>query len=120
VLFVDDEQILREVVGTTLQRSGYRVVTASDGIEALARFAERSKEISVTVIDLLMPNLDGPITIKAMRKLNPDARLVAISGHEEAMRQAGATLSPMVPLLGKPFTSDELLSTIYEQIHREQ
>ncbi len=120
VLFVDDEQILREVVGTTLQRSGYRVVTASDGIEALARFAERSKEISVTVIDLLMPNLDGPITIRAMRKLNPDARVVAISGHEEAMRQAGNTITPAVPFLGKPFTSDELLVKIHEQIHREQ
>ena len=99
---------------------GYRVVTASDGIEALARFAERNKEISVTVIDLLMPNLDGPVTIKTMRKLNPEARLVAISGHEEAMRQAGNTLGPSVPLLGKPFTSEELLTTIYEQIHREQ
>lgn len=120
VLFVDDEQILREVVGTTLERSGYRVVTACDGIEALARFAEQSKDISVTVIDLLMPNLDGPVTIKAMRKLKPDARLVAISGHEEAMRQAGATLSPAIPLLGKPFTSEELLMTIHEQIHKEQ
>ena len=120
VLFVDDEQILREVVGTTLERSGYRVVTASDGIEALARFAERNKEISVTIIDLLMPNLDGPITIKTMRKLNPQARLVAISGHEEAMRQAGNTLGPSVPLLGKPFTSMELLTMIHEQIHREQ
>jgi two-component system, cell cycle sensor histidine kinase and response regulator CckA len=120
ILFVDDEQILREVVGTTLERSGYRVVTASDGIEALARFAEQGKEIGVTVIDLLMPNLDGPVTIKTMRKLNPDARVVAISGHEEAMRQAGATLTPPVTMLSKPFTSEELLMTIHEQLHREQ
>jgi hypothetical protein len=46
--------------------------------------------------------------------------VVAISGHEEAMKQAGVSLSPSVPLLGKPFTADELLTMIDEQIRGDK
>jgi len=117
VLVVDDEVIVREVVKSTLEAVGYRVLTAHDGIDALALFAERGKEITVVVVDLLMPNLDGPSTIKTLRKMNPAVCIIAISGHEDAAKHAAPHLPRSVPLLSKPFTAHALMASIHEMIH---
>ena len=117
VLVVDDEVIVREIVKSTLETGGYRVLTASDGIDALALFADRGNQINVVVVDLLMPNLDGPATIKTLSRMNPAVCIIAISGHEDAARHAASHLPPSVPLLRKPFTGTMLLSTIHAVIH---
>lgn len=118
VLFVDDELTMREVVASTLERGGYQVLTASDGIDGLATFARHMQEIRVAVVDLLMPNLDGPVMIRAIQKLKPGVGVIAISGHDEAMRTAAATLGSSVRLLGKPFTGDVLLRSVNAVLHR--
>ncbi len=117
VLVVDDEVIVREIVKSSLEAVGYHVLTANDGIDALALFAERGKEINVVVVDLLMPNLDGPATIRTLRKMNPAACIIAISGHEDAAKHATSHLPHSVPLLRKPFTAHRLMATIHEMIH---
>jgi nitrogen-specific signal transduction histidine kinase/FixJ family two-component response regulator len=117
VLVVDDEVIVREIVKSTLEMGGYRVLTASDGIDALALFADRGNQINVVVVDLLMPNLDGPATIKTLSRMNPAVCIIAISGHEDAARHAASHLPPSVPLLRKPFTGTMLLTTIHAVIH---
>ncbi len=116
VLVVDDEVIVREIVKSSLEAVGYQVLTANDGIDALALFADRSKEISVVVVDLLMPNLDGPATIKTLRKMNPAVCIIAISGHEDAAKHASSHLPHSVPLLRKPFTAHRLMATIHGMI----
>jgi hypothetical protein len=120
VLVVDDEVIVREIVRSSLEAVGYQVLTANDGIDALALFADRGKEINVVVVDLLMPNLDGPATIKTLRKMNPAVHVIAISGHEDAAKQATAHLPHSVPLLRKPFTAHRLLGAIHEMIHMQR
>jgi two-component system, cell cycle sensor histidine kinase and response regulator CckA len=117
VLVVDDEVIVREIVRSTLEAVGYRVLTANDGIDALALFADRGKEINVVVVDLLMPNLDGPSTIKTLRRMNPAVCIIAISGHEDAAKRAAPNLPHSVPLLSKPFTAHTLMATIHKMIH---
>jgi PAS domain S-box-containing protein len=120
VLVVDDEVIVREIVKSSLEAVGYQVLTANDGIDALALFADRGKEISVVVVDLLMPNLDGPATIKTLLKMNPAVCVIAISGHEDAVKQATAHLPRTVPLLRKPFTAHRLLAAIHEMVHTQR
>jgi two-component system, cell cycle sensor histidine kinase and response regulator CckA len=117
VLVVDDELIVREIVKSSLEAAGYHVLTANDGIDALALFAHRGKEINAVVVDLLMPNLDGPATIKTLRKMNPAVCIMAISGHEDAAKHATSHLPPSVPILRKPFTAQKLMATIHEMIH---
>ena len=71
ILVVDDEAPLLEVANRTLEENGYKVLTARDGTEALALYAENKKEINAVLMDMMMPYLDGPATIRALQKLDP-------------------------------------------------
>jgi PAS domain S-box-containing protein len=108
ILVIDDEMAIRDVTAATLQSYGYRVLTASDGSEGIARYAQ-TPEIAVVVTDMLMPVLDGPTTIRALRKLNPNVRVIGMSGYT---RQSMRGPSPDV-LLQKPFRAVDLLAAIH-------
>ena len=79
-MVVDDEAAIREITRSTLERFGYQVVLASDGAEALALYAQRRAEIAVVITDIMMPILDGVATIHALRRINPDVKVIAASG----------------------------------------
>src|SRR6185295_8044409 len=71
VLVIDDESAIREVARETLSAFGYRVMIASDGAEAMAVFAAHRSEVKVVLTDMMMPYMDGPATIRALRRLDP-------------------------------------------------
>ena len=71
---------LLEVAKKTLEDNGYRVLTARDGTEGLAVYAEHKKKIDAVVMDMVMPYLDGPATIRAIQRLNPEVKIIASSG----------------------------------------
>src|SRR5262249_28590528 len=75
ILVVDDENSIREIARETLSTFGYQVLTAGDGTEALALFAQRSGEVRCVITDMMMPFMDGPATIRALRKLAPDLKI---------------------------------------------
>ncbi len=108
ILVIDDEMAIRDVTAATLKSFGYRVLTASDGSEGIALYA-RNSDVAVVVTDMLMPVLDGPTTIRALRKLNPNVRVIGMSGYTR-QRMSGA--APDV-LLQKPFRAADLLSAIH-------
>ncbi len=68
ILVVDDEESIREITRGTLETFGYTVLTASDGTEALALYADKKNEIAVVLTDMVMPFMDGPATIRVLRK----------------------------------------------------
>ena len=112
VLVVDDEENIRRVSQATLRKYGYRVLIASDGTEALAIYTQ-NKDIDIVLTDMAMPYLDGPSTIRALRKINPKLKVIGASG------LANATIGPSNELnlqgyLQKPFTTEALLETIAE------
>ena len=80
VLIVDDETNIVQITAVTLEKFGYAALTASDGAEGLAIFAERKNEISAVVSDMSMPLMDGPAMIRALRKINPEINIIAMSG----------------------------------------
>jgi PAS domain S-box-containing protein len=80
VLVVDDEEPIRKVVDRMLTRHGYRVVTAADGAEGMAVFAQHRDEVRVVLTDLMMPNLDGVSLVRALRKVNSKVPVIAASG----------------------------------------
>jgi CheY-like chemotaxis protein len=111
ILIVDDEAAIREITGATLETFGYRVLTASDGTEALALYAERKGEIALVLTDMVMPFMDGPATIRALQRMNPDVKIIAASGLAQGVR-ANDTPIGVSMFLNKPFTAERLLKAL--------
>jgi PAS domain S-box-containing protein len=108
ILIVDDEENIRHITQATLEKFGYRTLTAADGAEALAIYAQNSAEIRLVLTDMAMPFMDGAATIRALRRLNPSLPIVAASGLPPAeINELNANR-----FLPKPYTAEKLLTTL--------
>ena len=112
ILVVDDEPAVRAVVQRTLESFGYRVVPAPGGVEALAIYSERSAEIALVITDMMMPHMDGPALISAIRERNPQARIISASGLGTDSQIQAAAERGAAHFLAKPFTARTLLDTV--------
>jgi signal transduction histidine kinase/CheY-like chemotaxis protein len=112
ILVIDDEAAIREIAQTTLERFGYRALTADNGATALGIFAPRKNEISVVITDMMMPVMDGPATIRALRKLNPHVQIIASSGLAESIDDAALDQLGVKTFLIKPYDARTLLNTV--------
>jgi len=110
ILVIDDERAFQEITKAIFTKFGYRVLTASDGTEAVALFAQHKDDIDLVLTDMVMPFLDGPATIKALRRLDPDIRIIAASGMSEHESQAEEMTG--TEFLLKPFTTEKLLNAV--------
>lgn len=112
ILVVDDEVSICEITKTTLESHNYRVLIASDSIEALALYAQQKDAISVVLIDLIMPGMNGSTTILTLQRMNPHVQIIAMSG----LIVSGATFQNknlgIQGFLPKPFTALALLNTL--------
>lgn len=109
ILVVDDEVAITEITKTTLETYNYRVLTASDGIEAIALYAEYKDEIAGVLMDIMMPTMDGTNIIPLLRRLNPNVYVVAMSGLNSTEVVAQVQKLGFQGFLSKPFTTKELL-----------
>lgn len=112
ILIVDDEEYIREVTSATLEKSGYRVVTAEDGTEGLAVFAEHRDEIRAVIADVSMPYMDGPSMLRAMKRMEPNVRPIVMSGLMNDSQRSEVEDLGIRNVLSKPFTADVLLETL--------
>ena len=112
ILVVDDEDSIREITRGTLETFGYSVLTASDGTEALALYADKKNEIAVVLTDMVMPFMDGPATIRALQRMNPNVRIIAASGLGAGQRGGEGALEGVAVFLNKPYTAEKLLKTL--------
>jgi PAS domain S-box-containing protein len=113
VLVVDDEADVRAVVQQIMEAFGYQALLAADGIEATTLYASRKEEIAVVVTDMMMPLMDGPATIKALMKLNPQVRIIAASGLSTSSNAAKAAKEGAKHFIPKPYTTATLLQTLH-------
>ncbi len=118
LLIVDDELSILEVTKTSLESSGYRVLTAQDGTEALAVYSQMKDEIKVVLTDMMMPYLDGAATIRALRKINPRVKVIAATGLEVGGKVNNISIQVDAFLL-KPYTGEKLLRTIRDVLEKE-
>ena len=112
ILVVDDEAAIREITRCTLEEAGYRVLTASDGTEAVVSFVQSRSDIKVVITDLSMPYMDGPATIRALRRVDPLLRIIVSTGVSDKSLNDGAIDSNVNAVLAKPYTADALLNTL--------
>ncbi|PMB21954.1 hybrid sensor histidine kinase/response regulator [Fischerella thermalis CCMEE 5205] len=112
ILVVDDEDSIRDITKTSLETHNYKAITASDGIEAIALYAEHRDEISVVLTDMLMPSMDGLTTIRTLKKINPNVKIIAVSGLASTEKVNAAADIGVKAFLSKPYTAKQLLQTI--------
>src|SRR6185295_11719780 len=80
ILVIDDEISICEITKASLENYGYRVLVANSGPEAVALYAEKRNEIDLAVTDTDMPFMDGHATSLALKKINPELRIILASG----------------------------------------
>jgi nitrogen-specific signal transduction histidine kinase/CheY-like chemotaxis protein len=112
ILVVDDEAAVRVISKQTLEAFGYRVILASDGVEAVREFAQRGEEIAAVFTDITMPAMGGLAMIEALRALNPQLPIVATSGLPTDDARTGLTRLGVGCFLPKPFTAERLLKAL--------
>ncbi|PAW88820.1 MAG: hypothetical protein B9S33_04095 [Pedosphaera sp. Tous-C6FEB] len=120
ILLVDDEAGFREITQVTLEKYGYRVLTASDGSEGLALFMRHRDEIKLVLTDIVMPVMDGAALIGALNKLEVRIPFLAVSGLVEREKVMVSTAAPgvSVEFLAKPFSPEALLTLVRELLQR--
>ncbi len=119
ILVVDDEASVRAITGQTLEAFGYRVVTATDGADAVAVFGRLGDTIDLVLTDLTMPIMDGPSLIRALRRMRPGVKIVAASGlgaNGGVLRAAESGVRHFIP---KPYTADTLLDVLHRVLRGE-
>ncbi len=112
ILIVDDEEPIRAMTVRIVESFGYRAVSAGSGAEAIEIYRENYGEIAATITDMMMPGLDGPATIKALREINPQARIIAVSGIDANSHLAIAEGQGAQAFLQKPYTTKSILHAL--------
>jgi PAS domain S-box-containing protein len=114
ILISDDEDGVRKVMTTVLERFGYRVLQAADGEEALRIFREQADHIHLVMLDVFMPRLNGNEVYDEIIRLRPGTRVVFTSGYTADIVRQKRLLSENVPFISKPVSPRDLLSKIRE------
>jgi CheY-like chemotaxis protein len=112
VLLIDDEEMVRNMARTTLQRYGYSVLEAENGRAALDRFVARLNEIDLVVLDLTMPVMSGEDTLAALRRIRRDMPVVLSSGFSETEAVLRFEGHDLAGFLQKPYTVTQLVETV--------
>ena len=106
ILLVEDEDMVRAVAERALTRAGYTVVTASQGEEGLERFAQMA-QVDLIISDVVMPTMDGPAMVRALRAKRPDLPVLFMSGYAEEQLRQSINIDD-VAFLPKPFSVAQL------------
>jgi DNA-binding response OmpR family regulator len=112
VLVVDDDRMVRGLLQLWLQQAGFDVWLASDGAEANTFYQQQMEHVDVVLLEVRMPGLDGPETLAALRRQNPQVRGCFMTGHtgaysEQELLQCGAAL-----VITKPFHLQTLANAL--------
>jgi two-component system cell cycle sensor histidine kinase/response regulator CckA len=106
ILLVEDEDMVRSVAERALTRQGYTVLTASDGEQGLARL-NQAESVDLLISDVVMPGMDGPAMVRAVRATHPDLPVLFMSGYAEEQLRNSIDIAN-VAFLPKPFSVNQL------------
>jgi len=112
VLVVDDEEIVRKTAKVCLEKHGYRVLTAANGLEAVERFRERVAEIDAMILDLTMPVMGGEEALRRLREAGANMPVILSSGYTEADARRRFGANGLATYVQKPYTSAQLMEKL--------
>jgi PAS domain S-box-containing protein len=116
ILVVDDEPSILQTTKSSLEVFGYHVLTAGNGQIALELAQREGTRIAAIVLDMMMPGIDGPTTLMALREQLPQTPVLAVSGLQTTARASEIIRAGAHAFLRKPFSTLQLLSKIHEMI----
>jgi CheY-like chemotaxis protein len=118
VLIVEDEPAMREVTRRILSRSGYTVIAAATGHEAIEIAASHTGDIDVLLTDVVMPQMLGKEAAERIRALRPGVKVLFMSGYARGVLDPQGVVEAGANLIQKPFSEAELLATLRRTIAR--
>jgi CheY-like chemotaxis protein len=113
VLIVDDESLICGMAREVLENHGYQVITAESGADGIAICTAKDAQISVIVMDMMMPGMDGPTTIAGIRSRGINTPIIACSGIRSA---AHCSIVGATAFLGKPYSNEQLLQAVHDAL----
>jgi len=120
VLLVDDEEMVRIVAKAMLEVSGFDVIEASDGAEAIEVFRKNHERIDLVLLDMLMPNLGGEEALATIRTVRDDVPVLLSSGYSEMKVAKRIPKGGHVHFIKKPYDLDQLLDAVHEALTRRE
>lgn len=114
ILVVDDEQMVRKVSKSMLERLNFRAVTASSAKEGIATFRKFEGRFECVLLDLTMPDKSGQEVFRTMQKIKPDIKVIVMSGYSESEMADIFSENPPVAFLNKPFSLETLKARLLE------
>jgi len=118
VLIVDDEAVLRTLARRVLERAGYAVLEAADGVECLEHY--KNGDVDLVFLDLSMPRMDGSAAFRELRRLDPDVNVLLTSGYNERATTAKFAGKGLAGFLQKPYTSGQLVESVRQLLAKRK
>lgn len=118
ILIAEDEEVIRRSATRVLERYGYTVLQAADGVEALQRLEERPDGVDLVVSDIVMPRLDGLGLLRAVRKRGCECPFLFTSGYQNEDVWSAVDDDPSLDFLPKPWSVPELLARVGAMLER--
>ncbi|MCK5915696.1 MAG: response regulator, partial [Deltaproteobacteria bacterium] len=114
ILVIDDEEVIRTSAKITLEDMGYEVALASDGEKGVAAFEAEHDRINLVILDMIMPKLGGIDTFRALRKIDPEARIIIASGFSKGDSINTLKQEGLLGFISKPYRRTELEQLLAE------
>lgn len=119
ILIVDDENVIRYTSRRMLELCGYSIIEAKNGLEAIALYKDRNKDIECVLLDFFMPDMNGLEVYNEICKINKKIPVVLSSGLRNYNKINEALSSGINQFVLKPYTIEELSSSIYTAINKK-
>ena len=116
ILVVDDEDNVRELLKTHLEYLGYNVILARDGLEAVKIYKKNVNNIDMVLLDIIMPKMDGLEALRKLKKINPEVRVLIMSGFSQSGKTSDTLNKDTLGFLQKPFTLQKLSEMVNETL----
>ena len=116
---MDNEALIRDLGGRILTRAGYRVLTAVNGRDALEVYTTGRQDISLVILDLIMPEMGGKQCLEEIHKIDPQAKVLIASGYSVTGSSNEALAMGAKGFVNKPYDMRELLATVREVLDEE-
>ena len=114
ILIIDDEEIARNVAKRTLEKFGFKVLTAKDGQEGINVFRKHAKRIDGVLLDMTMPKMSGEETLGEMRRTDPKVQVILSSGYNKRNAIARFAGKGLAGFIQKPYEPRALVKKLNE------
>jgi CheY-like chemotaxis protein len=116
ILLVDDEPITLKNLKTIFDKADFDVMTAQDGLEAIAVYEHKKDQIDVILTDIVLPEMDGWMMHSRLKEINPRVKVIFTSGNYDPEIQARCDREGIEALITKPFELDEVVSIVRSHV----